>query len=91
MGALFLARDPAIDRLLAIKLLRRGFDSDELRSRFAREAKPPPAASGIPTSSRSSMWENTTAIPSSPWSFAGETLQELIRHGARLSSRGGWS
>jgi serine/threonine protein kinase len=39
MGALYLARDPAIDRLLAIKLLREGFDSAELRQRFASEAR----------------------------------------------------
>jgi serine/threonine protein kinase len=39
MGSLYLARDPAIDRLLAIKLLREGFDSTELRQRFASEAR----------------------------------------------------
>ena len=39
MGSLYLARDPAIDRLLAIKLLREGFDSAELRQRFASEAR----------------------------------------------------
>ncbi len=39
MGSLYLARDPAIDRLLAIKLLREGFDSPELRQRFASEAR----------------------------------------------------
>ena len=39
MGAVYLARDPAIDRLVAIKLLREGFDSAELRARFLREAR----------------------------------------------------
>jgi predicted Ser/Thr protein kinase/tetratricopeptide (TPR) repeat protein len=39
MGSLYLARDPAIDRLVAIKLLRDDFDSQELRERFAREAR----------------------------------------------------
>jgi serine/threonine protein kinase len=39
MGSVFLARDPAIaNRLVAIKLLREGFDSLELRERFMREA-----------------------------------------------------
>src|SRR5262245_44898794 len=39
MGSLYLARDPAIDRLVAIKLLREDVESDELRERFAREAR----------------------------------------------------
>jgi serine/threonine protein kinase len=39
MGAVFVARDPAIDRLVAIKLLRDGIDSPELRERFKREAR----------------------------------------------------
>ncbi|MEP7116825.1 MAG: protein kinase, partial [Acidobacteriota bacterium] len=39
MGEVFLARDDRLDRLVAIKLLRDGFDSDELRSRFEEEAR----------------------------------------------------
>ena len=39
MGSLFLARDPAIDRLVAIKLLKEGFDDPEVRERFARESR----------------------------------------------------
>src|SRR6185295_10844111 len=39
MGSLYLARDPAIDRLVAIKLLKAGFDDDMARERFAREAR----------------------------------------------------
>jgi serine/threonine protein kinase len=39
MGSLYLARDPAIDRLIAIKLLQEGFDDDAARERFAREAR----------------------------------------------------
>lgn len=38
MGSLYLARDPAIDRLVVIKLLKEGFD-DEGRERFLREAR----------------------------------------------------
>lgn len=38
MGQLLLARDPVIDRLVAIKLLRDGFDLDR-RERFTREAR----------------------------------------------------
>jgi eukaryotic-like serine/threonine-protein kinase len=39
MGAVFLARDPAIDRLVAIKLMRGRQDNSQLRERFSREAK----------------------------------------------------
>jgi len=39
MGSVYLARDPAIDRHVAIKLMRTGFDDPSLRERFAREAK----------------------------------------------------
>jgi serine/threonine-protein kinase len=37
MGVLYLARDPHLDRLAAIKVLK--LDSDELRQRFLREAR----------------------------------------------------
>src|SRR5262245_56741201 len=39
MGEILLARDPVIDRLVAIKLLREQFDSEEFRPRFLREAQ----------------------------------------------------
>lgn len=39
MGTLYLARDPAIDRLVAIKLLREEFHNSDLRERFTREAQ----------------------------------------------------
>jgi serine/threonine-protein kinase len=39
MGSVYLARDPDIDRLVAIKLLHEGYDSEELRGRFNAEAK----------------------------------------------------
>lgn len=39
MGSVYLARDPDTDRLVAIKLLREGFDEEELRVRFAAEAR----------------------------------------------------
>src|SRR5512147_560020 len=41
MGTLYLARDtnPTTDRLVALKLLRTSFDSEDLRQRFAREAQ----------------------------------------------------
>ena len=40
MGSLYLARDPGLDRLVAIKLLKDDFQDDQdLRERFAREAR----------------------------------------------------
>ena len=39
MGSVYLARDPDIDRLVAIKLLHEGFDNEELRGRFNAEAR----------------------------------------------------
>jgi tetratricopeptide (TPR) repeat protein len=40
MGALYLARDPSLDRLVAIKLLKEDYQHDpELRERFIREAR----------------------------------------------------
>jgi hypothetical protein len=39
MGVLLLARDPMIDRLVAIKLMREGLESSTARERFMREAR----------------------------------------------------
>jgi serine/threonine protein kinase len=39
MGSVYRARDPRLGRDLAIKLLREGYDSAELRDRFTREAR----------------------------------------------------
>ena len=39
MGSVYLARDPDIDRLVAIKLLNEGFDEEDLRGRFTSEAR----------------------------------------------------
>lgn len=39
MGAVYLARDPLIDRQIAVKFLREGLENDELRERFVREAR----------------------------------------------------
>ena len=39
MGSLYLAKDPRIGRLVAIKLVRQDFDSPDARQRFAREAQ----------------------------------------------------
>ena len=39
MGKLYLAHDPKLDRKVAIKTLLEGLDDDEIRGRFAREAR----------------------------------------------------
>src|SRR5262245_45807489 len=39
MGTVFLARDPSLERFVAIKLMRNGFDNPEMRERFVREAR----------------------------------------------------
>ena len=39
MGSVYLARDPTLDRFVAVKILRQGFDNAELRERFVREAR----------------------------------------------------
>ena len=40
MGSLYLARDPGLDRLVAIKLLKDDYQDDpDIRERFAREAR----------------------------------------------------
>ena len=39
MGDIYLARDPTLDRPVAIKFLREGFDNEEMRERFEREAR----------------------------------------------------
>jgi tetratricopeptide (TPR) repeat protein/predicted Ser/Thr protein kinase len=39
MGTVFLARDPSLERFVAIKLMRQGFDTPDMRERFVREAR----------------------------------------------------
>jgi TonB family protein len=85
MGSLYLARDPAIDRLVAIKLLRRGLDTTPLRERFAREAR---AAGRLRHQNIVTIFDvgEHSGDPFIAMEFlAGETLAELIRDGARLS------
>ena len=85
MGSLFLARDPAIDRLVAIKLLRHGLDTEPLRERFAREAR---AAGRLRHPHIVTIFDvgEHDGDPFIAMEFlAGETLAELIRDGARLS------
>jgi len=85
MGSLYLARDPAIDRLIAIKLLRQGLDTKPLRERFAREAR---AAGRLRHANIVTIFDvgEHDGDPFIAMEFlAGETLAALIRDGARLS------
>jgi serine/threonine-protein kinase len=85
MGSLYLARDPAIDRLIAIKLLRQGLDTKPLRERFAREAR---AAGRLRHANIVTIFDvgEHEGDPFIAMEFlAGETLAALIRDGARLS------
>jgi serine/threonine-protein kinase len=85
MGSLFLARDPAIDRLVAIKLLRHGLDTEALRERFSREAR---AAGRLRHTHIVTIFDvgEHDGTPFIAMEFlAGETVAELVRNGARLS------
>jgi TonB family protein len=85
MGSLFLARDPAIDRLVAIKLLRRGLDTEALRERFSREAR---AAGRLRHPHIVTIFDvgEHDGDPFIAMEFLpGETVAELVRDGARLS------
>jgi serine/threonine-protein kinase len=85
MGSLYLARDPAIDRLVAIKVLRRGFDTEAVRERFAREAR---AAGRLRHPNIVTIFDvgEHDGDPFIAMEFlAGETLAELVRQGAGLT------
>lgn len=84
MGSLYLARDPAIERLVAIKVLRRGIDTEELRERFAREAR---AAGRLRHPNIVTVFDvgEHEGDPFIAMEFlAGETVAVLIRERARL-------
>jgi tetratricopeptide (TPR) repeat protein len=84
MGRLFLGRDPDLGSLVAIKLLREGFDNAELRERFTREAR---AARGLRHGNIVTIFEAGTHMgqPFIVMEFIqGETLAQLIHGRAAL-------
>jgi eukaryotic-like serine/threonine-protein kinase len=85
MAALYLARDPAIDRLVAIKLLREGFDTQELRERFAREARSAGRLRHVNIVTIFDVGEHDGEPFIAMEYIPGETLAELIRRRAPLS------
>jgi eukaryotic-like serine/threonine-protein kinase len=84
MGSLYLAHDPVIDRMLAIKVLREGVDNEELRARFAREARAAGRLSHphIVTIFDVGEFENQPFIAMEY--VRGETLEALIRRRVRM-------
>jgi serine/threonine protein kinase len=85
MGSVFLARDPAIDRLVAIKLLREGFDNAELRERFMREARSAGRLRHINIVTIFDVGEHENQPFIAMEYVEGETLYGLIRREAALS------
>jgi hypothetical protein len=87
MGNLYLARDtnPTTDRLVALKLLRASFDSDDLRERFAREAQ---ALAQLTHPNIVTIYDSGE-FDESPFIVMeyvrGETLAERIRRRAPMS------
>jgi serine/threonine protein kinase len=83
MGAVFLARDPLIDRLVAVKVLPAGFD-DAARARFAREAR---AAGRLQHENIATIFDvgEHDGAPFIAMEYVpGQTLAALIRRPARL-------
>lgn len=83
MGVLYLALDPAIDRLIALKLLR--VDDDALRERFLREAR---LAARLQHPNIVTIYDvgSHEGQPFIAMEYiAGETLAELIQRRAALT------
>src|SRR5580765_179025 len=85
MGSLYLARDPAIDRTIALKLLPKGFDDESARERFAREAR---AAGRLRHPNIVTVFDvgEHDSQPFIAMEYVpGETLDQLIRRRTPLS------
>src|SRR5262245_36916823 len=85
MGQVLLARDPAIDRLVAIKLLKEGFDNAELRERFMREARSAGRLRHINIVTIFDVGEHESQPFIAMEYVEGETLYALIHRKASLS------
>jgi hypothetical protein len=84
MGSLYLAKDPKIGRLVAIKLVRQEFDSPEARQRFAREAQ---SAGTLRHPNIVTIFDvdEHDGLPFIAMEYVdGETLGELIRRKAPM-------
>lgn len=85
MGSLYLGRDPALDRLVAVKVLREGFDNAELRERFAREARSAARLSHVNIVTIFDVGEHEGEPFIAMEYVPGETIGEMIRRRAPLS------
>jgi TonB family protein len=84
MGSVYLARDPDIDRLVAIKLLHEGFDSEELRGRFTTEAR---SASALRHTNIVTIFQTGTFLerPFIVMEYIeGETFADIIANGSTV-------
>jgi TonB family protein len=85
MGSVYLARDPDIDRLVAIKLLNDGFDEEELRGRFNAEAR---SASALRHPNIVTIFQTGTFLdrPFLVMEYVeGETFADIIASGRAVS------
>ena len=92
MGSLYLAKDPKIGRLVAIKLVRQEFDSPEARQRFAREAQ---SAGTLRHPNIVTIFDvdEHDGLPFIAMEYVeGETLSEIVRRkaGYSLAARLQW-
>ena len=85
MGTLFLARDPAIDRLVAVKLLRQDLDHAELRERFMREARSVGRLSHVNIVTIFDVGEHEGQPFITMELIQGETLADLVKRRLELS------
>src|SRR5436190_17550324 len=85
MGSVYLARDPAIDRNVAIKLLREGYDNAALRERFMREARSAGRLRHINIVTIFDVGEHEKQPFIAMEYVEGETLHGLIKRRAALS------
>ena len=83
MGSLYLALDPAIDRLVALKVLR--VDSEEMRTRFLREARSAGRLQHAHIVTVHDVGEHDGQPFIAMEYVRGETLAELIRRRAPLA------
>src|SRR5262249_48829905 len=85
MVQVVLGRDRAIDRLVAIKLLKEGFDNAELRERFMREARSAGRLRHINIVTIFDVGEHDDQPFIAMEYVEGETLHALIQRKAALS------
>ena len=92
MGSVYLARDPDIERLVAIKLLNEGFDEEDLRGRFSAEAR---SASALRHPNVVTIFQTGTFLgrPFIVMEYiAGETFADIIasRRPVPIGEKLGW-